>query len=57
MRARKRFFSELRNGKSRCFRCGRRFRKNERKFFMWPPLVGGEQVCAECKAKEREVTA
>ena len=56
MRARKRFFSELRNGKSRCFRCGRRFRKNERKFFMWPPLVGGEQVCAECKAKEGVAT-
>lgn len=52
MKARKRFFSELRNGKPRCFRFGRRLRKNERKFLMWPPLVGGEQVCADCKATE-----
>ena len=49
---RKRFFHQLRYGQSRCFRCGRKFRKNENKYYMYPPLVGGEQVCAECKSKE-----
>ena len=56
MAGRKRFFRELVHGKSRCFRCGHKFKKNESKFFAYPPLVGGEQVCAECKRKEREVS-
>ena len=49
---RKRFFHQLQHGQSRCFLCGRKFRRGEEKFYMYPPLVGGEQVCAECKAKE-----
>lgn len=52
MIGRKRFFHQLQHGQSRCFRCGRKFRRNEAKFYMYPPLVGGERVCAECKAKE-----
>ena len=51
---RKRFFHQLKFGQSRCFRCGHRFLKNEEKFFMYPPLVGGEQVCRMCKEKERK---
>jgi hypothetical protein len=50
--ARKRYFRELVNGKPTCFRCGHRFKKNDRKFYMYPPLVGGEQVCEACKRKE-----
>ena len=48
----KRYFYELKYGQSRCFRCGHKFGKDEHKFFMYPPLVGGEQVCAKCKQKE-----
>ena len=50
----KRHFHQLKYGQSRCFRCGHRFGRNEKKFFPWPPITGVEQVCAECKAKERE---
>ena len=55
MIARKRFFRELKYGQSKCFRCGHKFRKDEPKFYMYPPFVGGEQVCKECKRKESEV--
>ena len=54
MGGRRRFFHSLLHGQSRCFRCGRKFRKDEHKYYMYPPLLGGEQVCAECKAKERK---
>ncbi|MBQ5795095.1 MAG: hypothetical protein IIW14_03780 [Kiritimatiellae bacterium] len=56
MGGRKRFFHQLRYGQSKCFRCGRKFRKDEHKYYMYPPMLGGEQVCAECKEKEIEVT-
>lgn len=52
-------WKKLRNiklhGTPTCWRCGHRFKKNEPKFLMWPPVLGGESVCVDCKAKESEV--
>jgi len=54
-------WKKLRNivlhGTPYCWCCKRRFKKNEPKFLMYPPVLGGESVCASCKAKERGVNA
>ena len=52
MNARKLFFTRLKNGSSRCFRCGHRFSKNEQKFFPYPPDMLLRSVCKECKKNE-----
>lgn len=52
MNARKLFWTRLKNGSSRCCRCGHRFGKNEQKFFPYPPDMLLRSVCEECKKKE-----
>ena len=42
----------MKHGANRCWRCGRRFKRNEERFRMYPPVLGGECVCKECKEKE-----
>lgn len=41
-------------GSPTCFRCGHKFGMNEARFYLYPPVLGGERVCATCKKKESE---
>ena len=55
---RKRYFRQLLHGASRCWKCGHKFGRNEKRFYLYPPVLGGEQICEVCKSKgEREVVA
>ena len=43
----------MKHGANRCWRCGSRFKRNEEKFRMYPRVLGGECVCADCNTKEK----
>lgn len=52
MNARKLFWSRIKNGSSRCCKCGHRFGVNEQKFVPYPPDMRLGSVCKDCKDKE-----